>query len=69
MVDITSEQAAWVFKCIVENAKEGGTFRHLIYDKLGFGTDEYEELYMAGGMAITNNLTALDESSQWIGND
>ncbi len=32
---------AWVMEKIVEHAREGGTFRYLIYDRLGFGPDAY----------------------------
>lgn len=37
----------------------GGSFRHLIYDILGFGPDAYRPLYEAGGMALTNMLYDL----------
>jgi hypothetical protein len=47
---------AWVFKNIIENAKDGGSFRCLIYDKLGYKTDAYCPLLLAGGMEITNEL-------------
>ena len=50
------EQVAWVFERIVENAKVGGSFRHLIYDLMGFDEDAYTKLYNAGGMVITNFL-------------
>lgn len=48
--------AAWVFKAIVEHANEGGTFRYLIYHRLGFGPDAYVPLYNAGGMTISNEF-------------
>lgn len=48
--------AAWVIKHIVDHAKEGGSYRYLIYDRLGFGTDAYVPLYEAGGMEISNNF-------------
>lgn len=47
---------AWVFQHIVEHAKEGGSFRHLIYNRLGFDTDSYVPLYEAGGMEISNEF-------------
>jgi len=34
--------------------QEGGSFRLLIYDLLGFGPDAYAPLYLAGGMSVTN---------------
>lgn len=48
--------AAWVFKNIVDHATEGGSFRYLIYDRLGFETDAYVPLYLAGGMTISNEF-------------
>lgn len=47
---------AWVFRNIVDHAKEGGSYRYLIYDRLGFGTDAYVPLYEAGGMEISNEF-------------
>ena len=47
---------AWVFKHILDHAKEGGSYRYLIYDRLGFGMDSYAPLYMAGGMDISNEF-------------
>ena len=57
------EQVEWVFKCVVGNAKVGGSFRHLIYDVMGFEGDSeaYARLYHAGGMEITNNLVLEEE--------
>lgn len=45
---------AWVFANIDNHIKEGGSFRYLIYDRLGFGGDAYVPLYCAGGMNISN---------------
>ena len=47
---------AWVFKNIVEHAKEGGSYRYLIYDRLGFNLDAYVPLFEAGGMEISNEF-------------
>lgn len=47
---------AWVFENIVAHAKEGGSFRYLIYTRLGFGADAYVPLYTAGGMDISNEF-------------
>jgi hypothetical protein len=49
--------AAWVIRAICDHGKEGGSFRYLIYDRLGFGPDAYFPLYTAGGMEISNNFT------------
>ena len=47
---------AWVFKNIVEHAKEGGSYRYLIYERLGFDLDAYVPLFEAGGMEISNEF-------------
>jgi len=48
--------AAWVISKIDEHGKNPGSFRYLIYDRLGFDFDAYVPLYLAGGMNITNEL-------------
>ncbi len=45
-----------IFRALVDHAREPGSFRYLIYDRLGFGTDDYAPLYEAGGMAVANML-------------
>lgn len=45
----------WVFKNLVEHAREGGTYRYLIYDRLGFGTEAYAPL-CSEGMTISNEF-------------
>jgi hypothetical protein len=45
----------WVFKNLVEHAREGGTYRYLIYDRLGFGTEAYAPL-CSDGMTISNEF-------------
>lgn len=47
---------AWVFRQLCAHAREGGSFRHLIYDRLDFGLDAYATLYIAGGMSLSNLL-------------
>src|SRR6266853_3187229 len=47
---------AQVFKAIVKDATEGGSFRYLIYERLGFGPESYIPLYDAGGMTISNEF-------------
>lgn len=47
---------AWVFRNIVDHAREGGSYRYLIYDRLGFEPDAYVPLYSAGGMDISNEF-------------
>jgi hypothetical protein len=43
----------WVMKHIVEHAREGGTYRYLIYDRLGFDPDAYAPL-CSDGLTISN---------------
>jgi len=52
----------WVFKHLVEHAKEGGSYRYLIYDRLGFGPDAYAPL-CSDGITISNefDLTLKNE--------
>ena len=52
----------WVFKHIVEHAKEGGSYRYLIYDRLGFGPEAYAPL-CSDGLTISNefDLNIMDE--------
>jgi hypothetical protein len=47
---------AWVFKHVLAHANEGGTYRHLIFDRLGFGDDAYGFLLHAGGLEISNEF-------------
>lgn len=52
----------WVMKHIVEHADEGGSYRYLIYDRLGFGPEAYAPL-CRDGMTISNmfDLHQADE--------
>lgn len=59
--------AAWVMEHIVAHAKDGGTFRYLIYDRLGFGPDAYVPLYTAGGMTISNEFNLAEPESETLG--
>ncbi len=45
----------WVMKHIVEHAREGGSYRHLIYDRLGFGPEAYAPL-CSDGLTISNEF-------------
>src|SRR5882672_10532344 len=57
---------AQVFKAIVDHATEGGSFRDLIYDRLGFGPEAYVPLYDAGGMTISNDFNLPDPNAPRI---
>lgn len=48
------DAAKAIFRAIAEHIHEPGTFRYLVYDRLGFGPRAYEPLYRAGGMKISN---------------
>lgn len=54
---------AWVFQNIVDHAKEGGSFRYLIYDRLGFNMDAYVPLCEAGGLEISNEFDMSQKSA------
>jgi len=54
---------AWVFRNIVEHAMQGGSYRYLIYDRLGFGPEAYVPLYDAGGMEISNEFDMTQKSA------
>jgi hypothetical protein len=45
----------WAMKHIVEQAKEGGSYRYLIYDRLGFGPEAYVPL-CEHGLVISNEF-------------
>ena len=45
----------WAMKHIVDHAKDGGSYRYLIYNRLGFGTEAYMPL-CDSGMVITNQF-------------
>lgn len=55
---------AWVFKKIVEHGDDPGSFRYLIYDRMGFGPDAYAPLYYAGGMTITNEFDLTKDAKE-----
>lgn len=54
---------AWVFTNIVRHAMEGGSYRYLIYYRLGFGPEAYVPLYDAGGMEISNEFDMTQKSA------
>ena len=44
----TAKQVAWVFKRLKENKLEPGTFRYLIYHRMGFNKEDYDILFEDG---------------------
>jgi hypothetical protein len=53
----TIEQVAWVFDCLAKNAQEQGTYRHLIYNIMGYGLEAYYPLIQ--GLYINNDLSDM----------
>lgn len=45
----------WVMRHIADHAREGGSYRYLIYDRLGFGPEAYRPL-LDDGMFISNEF-------------
>ena len=45
---------AWVMEKILAHATSGGSYRYLIYDRLGFDMDAYGVLQGAGALDISN---------------
>lgn len=52
---------AWVMRHVAEHLREGGSYRHLIYGRMGYGLDAYTLLESAGGMEISNAMSELRE--------
>lgn len=50
------EQLIWVFQKLREHLESGGTFRDLIYDKMGLGPEAYEPICEAGGKDVADAL-------------
>lgn len=48
----------YVFSKILDHAKEGGTYRYLIYDRLGFNMDAYGVLL--DGLEISNEFSITE---------
>jgi hypothetical protein len=49
----TIEQTAWVLKHLIDHFNEGGKYRKLIYDRMGYDYEAYQPLYEAGGFALS----------------
>src|SRR5262245_61081002 len=46
----------WVFEQLLKHARSGGSYRYLIFNRLGFGRDAYLPLDLAGGVTLSNIL-------------
>lgn len=53
----------YVMERIWEHARDGGSYRHLIYGRLGFDLDAYSYLFPVG-MDISNTFTVPDGDSE-----
>jgi hypothetical protein len=60
---IRAAVAADVISALLEHAKEGGTFRYLVYDRLGFSQESFTSLYLAGGANIAETFAIPDTGS------
>jgi hypothetical protein len=60
----TIEQVSWVFAHLRDGIKETGSYRYMIYHRLGFDQSAYCPLYLAGGMDITNAFIDAEEFNQ-----
>lgn len=52
---------AWAMRTLIEHARQGGTFRYLIYTRMGFSVEAYAPLCRAGGVEISNYFTMPPE--------
>ena len=59
--EIKLELTAYVFRQLKDHMNEGGTYRYLIYDRLGFGPEAYTALYVNGGMDLSNAFCGVRE--------
>ncbi len=62
--DVKLALTAYVFRQLTEHMKEGGSYRYLIYDRLGFGPEAYTALYVNGGMDLSNAFCDLREKGE-----
>ena len=54
------EVTSYIFQKITEHMS-GGSFRYLIYNRLGFDKDAYIPLYISGGIEISNAFSILND--------
>lgn len=50
----TVEQTAWVLEKLIEHMEHGGSFRYLIYDRMGYPTGKTYALLYPYGMTLSN---------------
>lgn len=61
----TIEDTAWVLRHLAAHLAEGGSFRYLIYDRMGYDETAYSPLYKAGGMEISNAFNTIRDLYDW----
>jgi hypothetical protein len=54
--------ACMVVKAIVDHAREGGSYRYLIYDRMGFDPGAYAPLQLAGALDISNEFVLTSQA-------
>jgi hypothetical protein len=58
-------------KAICDHARESGTYRYLIYERMGFGFDAYAPMMFAGALDISNEFvlvqTGLEQADKHHG--
>lgn len=59
----------WVFQNISKHMEEGGSFRYLIYNRMGFTGKAYTPLYDGGGLDISNFCNDVREFDDGRGSD
>lgn len=52
--------ADFIFRQISDHAAQGGSYRYLIYERLGFEMDAYAILQCAGALDVSNNYIIGD---------
>jgi hypothetical protein len=61
--DIKLAVCTWVIETCVEHARAGGTFRNLVFERLGFGIEAWLPLYLAGGMDLYHHFNFCEASA------
>lgn len=60
----TMEQAAWVLAHYNDHCQEGGTYRHLIYGRLGYDMESYVLMQVAGVLDLSNVANAVSDNEE-----
>lgn len=54
--------AGWVFGHVLAHAKVRGSYRGLVYERLGFGPDAYAHLLDCGALEISNTYDLVQSA-------